>query len=128
MASARETEGLTFSSHRPFQMRMPPPTSLVNRDDAITMRRAGPGDRAALERLAGRDSEILPADEFLVAEVEGEAWAAIGVRSGKVLADPFRHSGPIAELLRIRMASVRDGRPPSPSPPLLSRLVRRVAT
>jgi hypothetical protein len=92
------------------------------------MRLAGPGDRAALERLAGRDSEILPADDFLVAEVEGEAWAAIGVRSGKVLADPFRPSGPIADLLRIRVAGVRDGHIPLPSPPLLSRLVRRLAT
>src|SRR4051812_48897881 len=107
---------------------MPSATSVANRDDAIIMRRAGPADRAALVRLAGRGSGTPPPDEFLIAEVEGETWAAIGVRSGKVLADPFRPSGPITKLLRIRVASVRDGHLSPSSPPLLARLVRRLAS
>jgi hypothetical protein len=38
--------------------------------ETITIRRAGPADRAALERLAGRDSTVLTVDEYLIAEVE----------------------------------------------------------
>jgi hypothetical protein len=92
------------------------------------MRRARAADRAGLECLAGRDSRVLPDDDFMIAEVDGVAWAAIGVRSREVLADPFRPSGPIAELLRIRVASIEDGHLPPPSPPLLARLARRLAT
>ena len=61
--------------------------------DTITIRRAGASDRPALDRLAGRDSQHLPSDvpsdEFLIAEVGGELWAAVGMSTGVLVADPF---------------------------------------
>jgi|SRR6266536_2496385 len=94
--------------------------------DTITIRRASPNDRPALERLAGRDSKALPDDDYLIAEVADEAWAAVGIRTGTLAADPFRPSRHVAELLRIRAEHARDGTPIArPAPPLRRRLARR---
>jgi hypothetical protein len=95
-------------------------------DETITIRRAVQGDRRVLERLAGRDSTVLPDDEFLVAEVGDEAWAAIALRTGEIVADPFRPSAGVAELLRVRIE--REGgevTPADQSTPLLHRLAHR---
>jgi hypothetical protein len=91
----------------------------INTADTITIRRAGPEDRTALDRLAGRDSAVLPDDDFLIAEVADEAWAAIGLRTRALVADPFRPSGQVAELLRLRVER-SDGREllASPAAPL----------
>jgi hypothetical protein len=98
----------------------------MNNHDTITIRRAGPKDRATLDRLAGRDSTVLPDDDFLLAEVGGEAWAAIGTRTGALAADPFRASGEVAELLWMRVDRARDrAMIARPAAPLLRRLVRR---
>jgi hypothetical protein len=72
-------------------------------DDTITIRHAASGDRQALDRLAGRDSTVLEDDDFVIAEVGDEPWAAIGLRSGTLVADPFRPSGGVVELLRMRV-------------------------
>ena len=77
----------------------------MNIADTITIRRAGPQDRTALDRLAGRDSAVLPDDDFLIAEVADEAWAAIGLRTRALVADPFQPSGQVAQLLRMRTES-----------------------
>lgn len=76
-------------------------TSRVN-DETITIRRASAGDAAVLDRLAARDSAVLPDDDFLIAQVGEEVWAAIGLCTGTLVADPFRPSEPVAELLRVR--------------------------
>jgi hypothetical protein len=76
--------------------------------DNITIRRAGPADGDSLVRLAGLDSKRLPSGNFLVAEVDGEQWAAVALESGEVLADPFRPTANIAELLRMRAARIRE--------------------
>jgi hypothetical protein len=93
----------TFLSPRPFSTRRLTKEGEINTADTITIRRAGPQDRMALARLAGRDSTVLPDDDFLIAEVAGEAWAAIGLRTCALAADPFRPSGQVAELLRMRV-------------------------
>jgi hypothetical protein len=72
-------------------------------DDTITIRHAASSDRQALERLAGRDSSVLEDEDFVIAEVGDEAWAAIGLASGTLVADPFRPSGGVVELLRMRV-------------------------
>jgi hypothetical protein len=93
--------------------------------DDITIRRANPADGDALVRLAGRDSQHLPSDEFMLAEVGGELWAAVGVTTGQLVADPFRPSGEVAEFLRVRAERARDQVVVArPAPPLL-RLARR---
>lgn len=98
----------------------------MSNDDTITIRRAGPADGATLDRLAARDSTDLPGDDFLIAEVAGEAWAAIGLRTRALVADPFRPSGEVAELLLMRVDREAEGTVfARPRVPLLRRLARR---
>jgi hypothetical protein len=68
----------------------------------VTLRRAGHGDARALATLAELDSQRLPDDEFLIGEVAGEPWAALGLGSGILVADPYRPTVELAELLRLR--------------------------
>jgi hypothetical protein len=69
-------------------------------DKTLTIRPAHDADAAALVRLAALDSSSPPTGAALVAEVGGELWAAIDVASGSTIADPFRPSGDLVELLR----------------------------
>src|SRR5436190_10409959 len=95
----------------------------------ITMRRADSSDRSALQRLAGRDSQLLQDDDYLIAEVADEPWAAVGIQTGTVVADPFRPSGDVAKLLAMRAEHIRDGaRTPRPAPLLRRWLARRAVT
>jgi hypothetical protein len=69
----------------------------------IVIREAGPDDAPALGRLAALDSaSALEGSEVLIAEVAGEAWAALSLPDGRAVADPFRPSGELLALLRVR--------------------------
>jgi len=81
----------------------------------VTLRVALPADRRALERLAQLDSRPLPAGPHLVAEREGRVDAALSLSTGEQLADPFRHTGELCDLLR-RHAGGRRVAAESPSP------------
>jgi len=81
--------------------------------DQITLRRAADGDRRALARLADLDSTALPDDEFLLGEVAGVPWAAVGLATGLLVADPFRPTAEVAELLRLRAQALRGTGGPS---------------
>jgi hypothetical protein len=75
----------------------------MDRHDAqdIVIRRAGPADAAAIARLAQLDGAPAPdpAAAFFLAEVGGELWAAVSVDDVQAIADPFRPSAAVAELL-----------------------------
>ena len=73
---------------------------------SIAIRRAGESDRGLLERLAALDSSRAPYGDVLLAEVDGEAWAALSLTDGHGVADPFRRSGEILGLLRARAKQV----------------------
>jgi hypothetical protein len=76
-------------------------------NDEIALRVLGDADRAALERLAGLDSAApLAGDLLLGAEMRGRLLAAISIRDGAVVADPFTRSGAAVELLRLRAAQL----------------------
>lgn len=90
---------------------------------AMTIRRADLADLAALDRLAALDSASAPTGEVLVGEVGGELWAALEIDSGRVIADPFRPSGELVELLRVHARGSR--RPVSRAG--LARLLPRAA-
>jgi hypothetical protein len=81
--------------------------------DCITIRRAAADDGESLIRLAGLDSRRVPLGNFLIAEVEGEAWAAVAIESGEVIADPFHHTADICQLLRLRAARIREAANPA---------------
>jgi hypothetical protein len=71
-------------------------------DRTLTIRRADASDTGALVRLAALDSASPPTGEALLAEVGGELWAAVEVESGAAIADPFRPSGELVDLLRLQ--------------------------
>jgi hypothetical protein len=71
-------------------------------DKILTIRRADVTDAGALVRLAELDSSAPPKGETLVAEMGDELWAAIELDSGATIADPFRPSGELVDLLRLR--------------------------
>jgi hypothetical protein len=77
--------------------------------EAVTIRRATEADRASLELLAALDSARTPAGEVLIAEVGDEAWGAVEVASGATIADPFRPTAELVELLSLRAARLRGG-------------------
>jgi hypothetical protein len=76
--------------------------------DDITIRRAQASDDEALRRLAALDSRRIPTDELLVAEVDGELRAALGLVHREYVADPFHPSAGLVELLAARAASARE--------------------
>jgi hypothetical protein len=69
---------------------------------ALTIRRATAADAFALRRLAAIDSAAPPTGDVLLAEMGNELWAAVSLDSGTAIADPFRPSGDLVELLRFR--------------------------
>jgi hypothetical protein len=75
--------------------------------DPIIIRRAYPDDTTALARLASLDSTRLPADSYLVAEVDGELRAALGLDHGAVAADPFHPSSSLVRLLHLHADGIR---------------------
>src|SRR4051794_19962163 len=68
----------------------------------VTIRRTGDADGASLVRLASLDSKHVSPGTFLIAEVDGTGWAAVQIESGEVLADPFRHTADLVEMLQLR--------------------------
>jgi hypothetical protein len=69
--------------------------------NAVTIRAAHPTDNEALRRLAERDS-ARPIDEpAVVAQVDGELRAAVSVRTGDTVADPFHPTAELVNLLRL---------------------------
>ena len=74
--------------------------------DQVTIRRAYPDDGDELVRLAALDCRRLPSGDVLVAEVDGQLWAALSLASDEAVADPFRPAAGIVRLLRIRAAQL----------------------
>ena len=74
----------------------------------VTLRWAQPADLPAVRRLAALDCQAAPcAEELLLAEVDGELWAAVSADRSRRLADPFRPSGGLVELLLTRVSQQR---------------------
>jgi hypothetical protein len=76
----------------------------------LVIREATDSDRAALAAVAERDSAPAPAGEVLVAEAGGEIRAAIEVDGARAVADPFRPTAELVDLLRTRAAQIRRAR------------------
>ena len=73
----------------------------------VLIRAARGSDGAALSRLAALDSARIPAGELIVAETEGALVAAHAPASGATIADPFRHTAEVVELLELRGSLLR---------------------
>jgi hypothetical protein len=75
----------------------------------VTVRYAQPADTAAIAHIASLDGRPAPSGRTLVAEVDGRVLAARSVESGASIADPFRPTAHLTELLELRAAHLRDG-------------------
>ena len=82
-------------------------------------------DAAALARLAALDSAVAPAAPVLVAEVDGELWAAHSLVTQQIVADPFRPTAQLVALLAMRAAQLRAAQEPGAA---VGRLLRRART
>jgi hypothetical protein len=80
----------------------------------VTIRPAEAQDAAALSRLAVLDSTSAPRGAVLLAEVDGELWAALPLGGGPAIGDPFRPSADLVRLLELRASQLAggDGRRP----------------
>lgn len=75
---------------------------MTSSTDTITLRLSAPADVPALTRLARLDSRRLRDGRYLLAEHGDRPMAAMALRDGSVLADPFQFTASAIELLRSR--------------------------
>ena len=87
---------------------------MPTRPTSITIRLAGTDDADALATLAQLDSASIPHDPVLIAEVGGRLRAALSLRDGSAIADPFHPTAAILELLSARAAHLRGADPARP--------------
>jgi hypothetical protein len=73
----------------------------------ITVRLADHTDSRALLELAALDSAQVPAGALVLAESDGEIVAAVPVSGGRAIADPFRGTAMLVEMLELRAAQMR---------------------
>ena len=77
------------------------PAALASRE-RLVLRRSASWDTDALTRLAKLDSAPRPTSPMLVAELDGEIVAAVPFDGGRAIANPFRPTAAIVELLHAR--------------------------
>ena len=73
--------------------------------EPVVLRRAVPQDEWALKGLAALDSAPTPTGDVLVAEVGGQVTAALPLDGGQPIADPFKRTAGLVEMLRLRAAA-----------------------
>jgi hypothetical protein len=73
----------------------------------VLIRAARGSDGVALHRLAALDSAPVPSGDLLVAETDGALVAAHAPATGATIADPFRHTAEVVELLELRGSLLR---------------------
>src|SRR5215210_6653381 len=79
----------------------------------VQIRAAADADASSLLRLARLDSSRPVSGAVLVAVEEGEIVAALSLERGAVVADPFRPTAALVDMLRLRADQLR-GDPPRP--------------
>jgi hypothetical protein len=85
------------------QQRLQPPLGAAGE---LLIRVAGPDDRPALDDLAARDSRPRLQGDALIAEVDGVVVAALSLRDGRLVADPWKRTAVIGDQLRLRASSI----------------------
>jgi hypothetical protein len=78
----------------------------VGARDSITIRVSRVDDAARLERLAALAGTDLPEGELIVAERDEEPIAALSLRTGQAVTDPFRVTFDLVKLLNERAAQL----------------------
>ena len=84
-----------------------------NGGGAVTIRRARLEDATALADLAALDGAAPLEGDVLLAEVDGEVWAALALDGARTISDPFRPAAEARALLELRAKLLRSPRPMS---------------
>ena len=74
--------------------------------NGITIRRLGPADEAAVQRLVELDSGRQPQGEMMGIEVEGRLLVAASIPTGEIIADPFVRTAELRAILEVRIAQM----------------------
>ena len=75
----------------------------------VVIRAARGSDGPALRRLAELDSADFLTGSVLVAEADDEMVAALSLDTGENVADPFRRTSDVVDLLAYRARKLRAG-------------------
>lgn len=86
----------------PWSRRLDPWQAAEAELDSVAIRRLPTDVRTPHERLAALDSARPLEGEVLLAYVDDDPVAAISLADGRVVADPFRRTAHVVELLRMR--------------------------
>ena len=73
----------------------------------VVIRAARGSDGPALRRLAELDSSPLPGGDLLIAETGDEVVAALSLDTGAGVADPFRRTADVVDLLAYRARGLK---------------------
>src|SRR3954453_11409546 len=76
--------------------------SPMNSTAPISIRTARREDFRALWRVASLDDALVPTEPLLVAARDGAIVAALSIRSGEAIADPFQRTADAVDPLRLR--------------------------
>jgi hypothetical protein len=87
----------------------------------MMIRRTTPDDATQLMRLAALDSQRPLGPDALVAVVAGEIHAAVSLADGRTVADPFRPTAELVDLLQMRAEQLAA--PAEPKRSLRARLL-----
>jgi hypothetical protein len=90
---------------------MPHATNIPAGESTVVIRVATPADLDDLRRLAALDSARALLGTLLVAESDGEIRAAYSVDERRAIADPFRPTAGLVDLLKARSELLRRERP-----------------
>lgn len=82
--------------------------------DGLTIRPGGPGDTRAIGRLGELEERDPGTGPHLVATEQGAVLAALSLADGTAVADPFRRTGDVVDLLRVRAAQLAGRDPKRP--------------
>ena len=74
----------------------------------ISIRAASTDDARTIAHLAALDSAPAPRGPVLLAEVDGDAKAALSLRDGRVVADPFSRTTGLVSMLRVQADAVTE--------------------
>ncbi|HEY5144347.1 MAG TPA: hypothetical protein VII98_12685 [Solirubrobacteraceae bacterium] len=77
----------------------------------VVLRRARPQDGAAVAHLAALDEAPIPRGDVLVVELDERIVAAVPVRGGEAVADPFQRTAGLVDLAERRAALLRGETP-----------------
>jgi hypothetical protein len=81
--------------------RAPLPVTGTSVDRSVTLRLGRAEDRVPLAQLAALGGRRSPSGPVLVAEIGGQLRAALSLKDGAILADPFHPTAALEALLRV---------------------------